>query len=665
MRRNLRIQAIIWSVLVLSTVEASAQTDSLYLDATTVTARKNTSVIAVKPGGVTLDVDKIQYMPSLLGSGDPLGFAHFLPSMTAQTELENGLYIQGSEHSHNIVSSGGVPIYGVSHLLGIFSVFNPSHYQKMNYATAAPWMNRLGGSIDMPLPDSLRTVTSGDLSAGLMSVQGTVRVPLGKRAWAGVSARRSYMNLLYGRFLTMNDNSGDSEGTRIRYGFTDLNLTLMWQPSARDRVWFDAYWGDDDMDGGGSAYSLSADARWQNGMVALHWKRGGLEQTAYWTGYSLDCRARWNEVSVMMPSWIYSTGYRASLDLGDFSLKAESAFHEAQPQNPSVVGGFIADIAPEPLQHGWENTLAAHYKRSWEHLLIDAGLKGNAYLSPEKQWFYGVDPYLELGWNMYAAGVLRARLQMQHQYLFRTGFTDMAIPSEFWLLAGRYSKPQTSRGASLGYLVSFGQGAYSLEAEAYYRLLDGQVEYKGNVMDFINGGYSLADELLLGSGRAFGVNVQLSRHSGAFTGWLAYSWGRSLRTFDGVEYPSAHERLHEADLVLSWDLGRWTLGVTSIVATGLPFTATEHLYLIGNKVVAWYGPHNGRRMRTYFRTDLSANYWIRKNRSGLNMSVYNVSGFQNDMYYHIWVNYDKMEVSYGSVKMNLRFMPSVSYFYKF
>ena len=70
-------------------------------------------------------------------------------------------------------------------------------------------------------------------------------------------------------------------------------------------------------------------------------------------------------------------------------------------------------------------------------------------------------------------------------------------------------------------------------------------------------------------------------------------------------------------------------------------------------------------MRTYFRTDLSANYWIKPQRSGINVSVYNVSGVPNEMYYHIWLNYDKREVSYGSVKMNLRFMPTVSYFCKF
>ena len=649
----------------LSGVGAKAQTDSLYLDATTITARKNTSVVAITSKGVTLDVEKIQYMPSLFGNGDPLGFAHYLPSMTAQAELENGLYIQGSEHSHNIVSSGGVPIYGAAHLLGIFSVFNPSHYRKMNYSTWAPGVNRLGGSIDMPLPDSLRTVTSGEISAGLMSAQGTLRVPLGKKAWAGVSARRSYMNLLYGRFLTLNDESGDNEGTKIRYGFTDLNLTVMWEPSARDRVWLDAYWGNDAMDGGESTYSVDADAQWQNGMAALHWKHGALEQTAYWTGYGLDFNADWAGVRASLPSWLHTAGYRAQLGVGDFRFGVESALHHAQPQNPSVGGAYNVDIEPEPEQRALENTLNVHWAHDWEHLQLEAGLKGSLYLSPEKEWFHGVDPYCSVGWNMYRGGVLTARFQMQHQYLFRTGITDMAMPTEFWLLAGRYTKPQTANSVSLSYRLPFGEGVWTLETEAYYRLLDGQIEYKGNLMDFVNGSYSLEDQLLKGSGRAYGVNFQLSRHSGAFTGWIAYAYGRSLRTFGGVEYPSAHERLHEMDAVLSWDLGRWTVGLTSILATGLPFTATEHLYLMGQKIIAWYGPHNGKRMKTYFRTDLSVNYWINPQRSGLNFSVYNVSGVPNEMYYHIWLNYEDREVSYGSVKMNLRFMPTVSYFCKF
>ena len=82
----------------------------------------------------TVNTDKIAAVPSFLGNADPIRFVRLLPSVQMNTEIEAGIYMQGSEHSHTLVSQAGVPIYGVSHLLGLFSVFNTSHYQGMQYS---------------------------------------------------------------------------------------------------------------------------------------------------------------------------------------------------------------------------------------------------------------------------------------------------------------------------------------------------------------------------------------------------------------------------------------------------------------------------------------------------------------------------------------------------
>ena len=139
----------------LSASGASAQTDSLYLNPTTLTAHRKEAVAIGSISGVTMDVQALKTLPSILGSTDPIAFAQYLPSMSSRTELEAGIQIQGNDHPHNVVSSGGVPIYGASHLLGLFSVFNPDHYSTMHYGTTAPSFNRLGGIMDMPLPKAI------------------------------------------------------------------------------------------------------------------------------------------------------------------------------------------------------------------------------------------------------------------------------------------------------------------------------------------------------------------------------------------------------------------------------------------------------------------------------------------------------------------------------
>lgn len=647
---------------------AWAQTDSLYLKESAVTAARPGGLAIPSGDGVSLEMSQVKTLPMLLGSADPLGLAHYLPSMTIQSEMESGIHIQGNDHSHNLVASGGVPIYGATHLLGLYSVFNPSHFSRMEYRTLAPEVNRLGGQLNMPLPDSLAKRACGEASLGLMAVQGTMRFPLGKRLSATVSARRTFFNLLYSPFLEV-------EKTRVKYGFTDANLTLQWRPSSRDRLWLDAYYGDDAIALG--AGELVADVRlaWRNGMTALHWEhafdRAKLHQSAFFSRYGLDFTVGWGSLQGRMPSYLQTLGYRARWTLGSWTAVLESAFHEAQPQDPSTSGAGNESYRPQPLQRAWENTLLCRYNASWGRYSLTAGLKGSLYRTPEKGWFARIDPDLLLKADFYKGGVLEAGLGLQHQYLFQTGFTDLGLPTEFWFLSGAGHLPQQALSASLSYTLRFGRDdSYRLTVNAYHKWLNHQVEYVGNLLQLVSSEYDLESVLLTGSGRAYGVNLSLHKTTGALTGWISYAWGRSLRSFDhpshSGEYPAAFERIHELDAVASWNLGRWTLGATFVAASGTPYTAVEQIYLMGHQLMAQYGPYHGRRLAPYLRLDLSVSYFFHRGprlENGFNVSLYNATGHFNELCYQLRTY--EGEFIYGPLDFNIRFMPSLCYFHKF
>ena len=173
-----------------------------------------------------INLGKIQAVPSFLGNGDPLRFVRLLPSVQLNAENEGGLYMQGSEHSHTLISQGGIPLYGVSHLLGMYSIFNSSHYKGMRYGTSPGPESRIGGGIDLQLQDSLVYCPKGEFSVGLLSAQGTVAMPAGRKSSVFLSARRTYMNLLYSPFMR-------NQYFSFSYGFTDANLTWLWKPSKK------------------------------------------------------------------------------------------------------------------------------------------------------------------------------------------------------------------------------------------------------------------------------------------------------------------------------------------------------------------------------------------------------------------------------------------------
>ena len=661
MRRNLRILAVIWSVLMLPVVEAAAQTDSLYLDPTTISAVKPTAAVVPSSRGVKVDLELVKELPSILGSADPLAYAHYLPSMSAQSELDAGIHIQGNDSQHNMVSTGGVPIFGASHLLGLFSVFNPSHYERMDYRTSAPELNRLGGSIDMALPSIAGKPLGGSFRAGLLEAEGSLTVPVGEKAGIKASARRSYMNLLYGSFLTLG-------GVGIKYGFTDVNLTAQLRPGANDIVYADFYWGRDNLSGGADAFSADVDSFWSNALAALHWKHGNLTQKLYYSSYSLNAVALWSGIRAEIPSGIQAAGYRADYSLGGFSAGVESTLYSALPQSPVISGSSLSySSMEEPVQRGWENTVYGRYKYQRGMFSVEAGLKGSLFRNPEGGWDTGLDPDIALGLNLSRYGQLSLRAGTSHQYLLRTGMTDAGLPLEFWILAGKYTQPQKSFGTGLSYMLEMGE--YSFGADAYWRLLQNQAEYHGSMMDFATGLYSLEGSLLKGSGRAYGINLSLNKVAGPLTGWIAYAWGRSLRRFEGrEECPASHERIHELDAVASYRLGRWTFGATVVAASGTPFTMPEHLYFIGQRVVSWWGPHNGSRLSPYFRADVSVNYFFHRQpgrEDGICLSIYNITGADNQLYWSLKVDREAQTFRYHPVSAGIKFMPSITYFYKF
>ena len=642
-----------------------AQTDSLTLEESVLVGRRNSSVLDLSPEGIKLKTDRLGTLPMLLGSSDPVRFARYLPSMQASSELDYGLHIHGNDHSHNMVSSGGVPIYGVSHLLGIFSVFNPSHFESFSYSAWNPEHNRLGGMLDMELPGDMPRRACGDFSLGLLAFQGSVRVPLGKSSLA-VSLRRSYVNMLYSRFLTIGK-------MQLKYGFTDANLTWQWRPGVRDCIWIDAYYGDDNAFLSSAAYNYDVDIRWMNAMGAVHWTHdcsdgGLLVQTAYATGYRMAPAVNYTGMDVTLPSYLITAGYRAEWSLGPWRAGADVAAHRALPQDVRISGTFATSHAGQEVQNGQEMSVFASYSREFGALGMHLGLKGLLWHGPDGRWMPDLGPDVQIGWNFYSAGKLALRAGLQHQYLMQAGITDLGLPCEFWFLAGSVNDPQHSLGASLSYTLPFAEDTFCFQAETYYRTLRNQVEYKNGLCDLVYSPYSLKDAVMTGDGRAYGVDFMLQKKAGKLTGWLSYAFGRSLRTFGAEpgEVPSAHERLHELDLVASYQAGRWTFALTFLLASGTPYTPPLALYILSNEIVVQYGPHNSARLGTYRRLDLSASCCLGKKEyfeHGINLSLYNALGARNELFHQLVI--DEEGFYYAPSQINIRFMPSVCYYLKF
>lgn len=632
--------------------------------------RVRSRLTAPVAGVTVMDMGLMNDLPHILGNADPMHYAQLMPGIQTASEYDAGLYIEGCDNQHNHVGIEGVTLYNVNHLLGFFSIFNPTHFQGMRMSRTTTSHNRLGGEVGMLVADTIATECHGSLSVGPMSSQGTLVVPTGRKAALTLSARAAYLNLLYGRWLRVEDE-------QMRYGFDDYNLTWQWQPDERNRLWIDAYYGHDNVGYDDSHYTMSTQLRWHNAMGALHWDYAtpthALRQTLYVTHYANRFRLDEDNLHVSLPSGITDVGYRLQYERGRFSTGLDAIWHDVQPQDPHVEGFFQVDNQPQPHQRATETSLTAAYSLPLlPRLTADASLRATLYHHRQDGTFYAVDPAMTLSYDLPQAGTLRLQAAGRHQYLFRTGFSNTGLPTEFWFPASRRFRPQSATNISMTYEQMLWDKAVRVELGVYYKWLRHQQEYSGNIYDFLYSAYDLGNMLLEGRGRNYGTTLMVEKRKGRLTGWMSYAFGRAMRQFDNPQYhgrwyPANHERPHELNAVATYRLSpRWSLGATYVLASGTPYTAPKQFYLIAGNVITEFYERNAWRVPPYMRLDVAVNYDFRTRagrRSGLNLSVYNVTAHNNILFYRMKI-YDNQLYS-GTFSFILPLMPSLNYYYQF
>lgn len=162
-------------------------------------------------------------MPHVLGSADPLRSLQLLPGVATNNDYTSGIHIQGCAASQSILNMDGTPIFNASHLLGLFSVFNASHFRGMSLVKNrhdAAFSNRLGGEVSFYPTDSIAHKIHLDATVSFMESEGTLTLPVGEHSTLYLSGRGSYLNLLYGNLLEIDE-------MKLRYGLQDYNLTFV------------------------------------------------------------------------------------------------------------------------------------------------------------------------------------------------------------------------------------------------------------------------------------------------------------------------------------------------------------------------------------------------------------------------------------------------------
>lgn len=640
-----------------------------WLDEITLTEHRNISAISgTMARGIAIDTKVMESYPKILGYMDPMRYIQSLPGVSTNAAAEGGMHVQGGEHSHNLIAMCGAPIYNSSHVAGIFSIINQDHLPKVNFSTSTT-ATYLGAELSLDHPDTIPDHISGTATVGLISAQGTLSAPLSRRTALTVSARRSFINLLYGNMFQF-------DGNPLHFGFTDANLTLMHRIDSNNELDLNLFCNLDKGKCSMGGYDVGIHGNWQNAIGTMRWRHKGhipLTTTAFVSHTSMEGHLRQEENNGHITNHIthYNIRTQASLPRR-IRLDADASYYDILPQAIDVSRNKPETAVREDQDVLQLNASVSRAFSIGNSLTLTPHLLATGYNESGHYSTFNVNPSLIAEYEGYHLGTLTFETGYKHQYLAQTGMTSTGLPIEFWVASGHYFKPQEALFATLTYDKQFMSGKYALTLQVYGKRLENQIEYIGYVYDLLLRPYKLENNLIICSGYNYGANVMLTKQAGRFTGWISYSFGQSIREGDGIKLPtlfhSMHERKHEFNAVLSYKTGPYEFGGTLVYSSGKPYTPAKNLYLISNSIVIYYDKYNSATLPPYMRLDLSATYNLKSHgryRHSVNLSVCNATAYKGYTMGYLKADKEEKTVKYKLASFIIPVMPSLSYTCRF
>ncbi|MDP6610816.1 MAG: TonB-dependent receptor [Candidatus Marinimicrobia bacterium] len=219
-----------------------------------------------------------------------------------------------------------------------------------------------------------------------------------------------------------------------------------------------------------------------------------------------------------------------------------------------------------------------------------------------------VSPRLSLNWNVTDNFSIRGAWGNYFQFINNIVLEDVLQGnSNFWLVSDDNIPAGSAEHQILG--MKYETRNYLLEIEGYRKYLDGLIEYTRRFQELADYG----NYFFFGDGYAEGIELLVQKKSGAFNGWISYTFANVNYDFGALApepYPASHDKTHEAKLVGIYKWGPWNFATTLVYATGTPYTTPESRYYLplldGDEYnYIHVSDKNSHRLPDYHRMDLS------------------------------------------------------------
>ena len=640
---------------------------------------------------------------AIFNTPDIIKTLQMMPGVAGGTELMSGLYVHGGDGTDNLFLLDGVPLYQVSHLVGLFSSFNTDLTEEVNFYKSgfpARYGGRMSSVVDVRTREGNFDEYHGTFALGLIDgriqvegpiIKGTTSFNVGlRRTWSEVVTipAIAYANKLAER------ESGDDYPEKVyaSYNFADFNLKLTHKFSNDNRLSLNIYGGEDRLpvtvkspnsytDNGveHKGYdSVKGKLQWGNFLASLNWQyditdKLYLETTAYrsknkniigarlsmwdWDGkdiyYNIGEDVRAHTVITGINSNAYFRPVEAHQIRFGATVQHKGYAPEREYLTESV--GRSSDLKfsgkNDVLFKAWESSLYAEDEISvlpW--LKANLGVRGALFSVNGKNWAR-LEPRASLMFRLGDDSDLKFSYTEMNQFDHSVATTYLDLPTNTWMPSTAVVQPMFSRQIAGGFYTT-ASSWLKITLEGWYKTMEHLYEYGGPMAIYppIDSWETLFTE---GRGKSWGAEAgfEMEWENVSAQAYYTLSWSR--RKFDDFYfdwYPDRNDNRHKIDLLANWYVNpRFELYAGWHYHTGNKMTAASYVVKglddQGNPFPRFeiYDRPNSLKLPDYHRLDLGLNFkrtTRRGNESTWNLSIYNVYCRMNAVFAQITEEYE-------------------------
>ena len=595
-------------------------------------------------------INTINKIPSAFGEADVMKVVLTLPGVKSVGEASSGFNVRGGSADQNLVLFNDGTIYNPSHFFGLFSAFNTDVINDIElYKSSIPaeFGGRISSVLDVRGREGNNKKIQGSLGLGLLTSRFHLEGPIVEdRTTFIVGGRTTYSNWIFNLLPEDTSYSGGNAS------FSDLNASVTHRVDDKNTLQAYGYWSTD-----GFSFDGDTTFRYSNLNLALKWRhtmsgRTGMTVAAGYDRYANTVDDNFNEVSAYSFSTGVTQGF-AKIGFNSVLNDRHTLSYGASTVLYNLNTGHMAPLTKKSLvddrrltpDRGLESGL--YISDNWkpgDKLSVDLGVRVSAFnaFSPAK--FYAA-PELRASakYSILDQLTVKAGFNSMNQYVHLISNTSSISPMDAWHLANADLKPQRGWQAASGLYWTVFDNTVDISVETYYKRVSHSLDYKSGAVLIMND--NLAADLVETYGKAYGVEFMVKKTLGKLSGWLAYTYSRTLlkemedrgvETINGgAWYNAPHDKPHDFKLVGNYKFThRYSLSVNVDYSTGRPVTIPVAVYKYGGGYRLAYSARNGYRIPDYFRMDLALNidpgHYLRKlTHMSFTIGVYNVTGRKN------------------------------------